>query len=236
MAGMNKVNTQDSGEQANPITRQIYRDLPAGMYAEATMFVSPAPSLLKLNQALLADMTLSSAWFKSEDGLSALSGKAVNSNNSPIALAYSGHQFGHWVPVLGDGRAHMLGQIVQGDGAPIDIQTKGSGRTAYSRGGDGRATLGSVLREYIVSEAMAGLGIPTTRSLAAIATGETVMREAPAQGAILVRTASSHLRVGSFQFASASPDSGDVRKLADFTIEHYFSELKHQPDRYYSRY
>ena len=139
-------------------------------------------------------------------------------------LAYAGHQFGHFVPQLGDGRAILLGEVVDRDGARRDIQLKGSGPTPFSRGGDGRAALGPVLREYIVSEAMAALGMPTTRSLAAVMTGEPVYRETMLPGAILTRVAASHIRVGTFQYFAARRDIEAVRLLADYTI------ARHYPD------
>ena len=152
----------------SPITQQRYRDLPITMFSESNIAASSAPSLIKLNENLLNEYGIGSDWFKSEKGLMTLAGNHADPSNYPVAMAYSGHQFAHWVPVLGDGRAHMLGQMKTNVGSLIDVQLKGSGRTHYSRGGDGRATLGSVLREYLISEAMAGLGIPTTRSLAII--------------------------------------------------------------------
>ena len=139
-------------------------------------------------------------------------------------MAYAGHQFGQFVPQLGDGRAILLGEVVDRDGVRRDIQLKGSGRTPFSRGGDGRAALGPVLREYVVSEAMAALGIPTTRSLAAVLTGETVVRETYLPGAVLTRVASSHVRVGTFQFFAARGDTEGVRLLADHVIARHYPE------------
>ncbi len=149
---------------------------------------------------------------------------SVPDGASPIAAAYAGHQFGHFVPQLGDGRAILLGEVVAPDGTRFDIQLKGSGRTPFSRGGDGRAALGPVLREYIVSEAMAALGVPTTRALAAVTTGEPVYRETMLPGAILTRVASSHIRVGTFQYFAARADTEAVRQLADHVI------ARHYPD------
>ncbi len=142
----------------------------------------------------------------------------------PIAMAYAGHQFGHFVPQLGDGRAILLGEVIDADGVRRDIQLKGSGPTPFSRRGDGRAALGPVLREYIVSEAMAALGIPTTRSLAAVVTGESVMRETPLPGAVLTRVAASHIRVGTFQYFAARGDTDGVRRLADHVISRHYPE------------
>jgi uncharacterized protein YdiU (UPF0061 family) len=216
----------------SPITQQRYRDLPITMFSESNIAASTAPSLIKLNENLLKQYGIDSDWFKSDKGLMTLAGNNADPSNSPIAMAYSGHQFAHWVPVLGDGRAHMLGQMKTNVGSLIDVQLKGSGRTHYSRGGDGRATLGSVLREYLISEAMAGLGIPTTRSLAIVKTGDTVQRESITAGAILVRTAASHIRVGTFQYASATQDISVIKALADFVINQHFPELEQHNDKY----
>ena len=139
-------------------------------------------------------------------------------------MAYAGHQFGHFVPQLGDGRANLLGEVVGRDGVRYDIQLKGSGPTPFSRGGDGRAALGPVLREYIVSEAMAALGVPTTRALAAVTTGERVLRETVLPGAVLTRVAASHLRVGTFQYFAARGDTEGMRMLADYAIARHYPE------------
>lgn len=204
----------------NPISANSYRKLPPGMYTDDVPMPAPDSGLLILNAALLQEYGIAEDWFRGPEGLAVLSGSAVNVANPPLAMAYAGHQFGQRVPLLGDGRAHMLGQMQTRSG-PVDVQLKGSGRTTYSRGGDGRATLASVLREYIVSEAMAGLGIPTTRSLAAIATREPVFREQPEPGGVLARTAQSHVRVGTFQYA-AGLGADAVRSLADFMLDQHF--------------
>ena len=217
---------------ANPITLQQYRALPAGMYEVVAPTPTRQPALLELNRGLLAELGIDADWFETDEALGVFSGNAVNATNSPIAMAYAGHQFGHWVPQLGDGRAHMLGQLRSADGTSVDVQLKGSGRTRFSRGGDGRATLGAVVREHIVSEAMAGLGIATSRSLAIVATGEPVYREEPEPGAILVRTAGSHVRVGTFQFAAAHLGADAVRALADHVIERNYPALRGSPERY----
>lgn len=220
-----------SGQSSNPIQYQHYRELPAGFYEEALPAASPAPTLIALNKAFLEAEGIASDWFQSEAGLAAFAGNA-DYDNPPIAMAYAAHQFGHWVPLLGDGRAHMLGQMRNANGDAIDVQLKGSGRTRFSRGGDGLATLGSMLREYIVSEAMHGLGIPTTRSLAVIGTGGKVMREEVLPGAIVVRTALSHIRIGGFQYAITSQGEDGVKALADFVITHYYPALASHPDKY----
>lgn len=216
----------------NPIASQHYRALPAEMYEVVNPTPAKEPQLLELNHQLLAEYGLEATWFQSADALGVLSGSATIPDNAPLAMAYAGHQFGHWVPQLGDGRAHMLGQLNSADGATRDVQLKGSGRTRFSRGGDGRATLGSVVREYVISEAMAGLGIPTSRSLAIVATGESVLRERPEPGAILVRTAASHIRVGSFQYAAARLGADALKALADHVVEHNYPMLLDADSRY----
>ncbi len=213
-----------------PIARNHYARLPEAFYSGDKPDPVKQPQLLILNKELLAEYQLDADWFESEAGLAVLSGNVAQADPAPVAMAYAGHQFGHRVPLLGDGRAHMLGQLNTAAGL-IDVQLKGSGHTRFSRGGDGRATLKSVLREYLISEAMAGLSIPTTRSLAVIGTGEDVFREYPEPGAILVRTARSHIRVGSFQHA-ANVGTDEVRALADHMIEHHYPELADSPDKY----
>jgi serine/tyrosine/threonine adenylyltransferase len=209
-----------------PITQNRYCQLPPDFFDAAMPDAAPAPRLIALNHGLITGYGLDAAWFETGDALEVFSGRATAANVPPIALAYSGHQFGGWSPLLGDGRAHMLGQMPLADGGMVDVQLKGSGSTRFSRGGDGKATLASVLREYLVSEAMAGLGIPATRALAVIATGETVYRNAALPGAILVRTAESHIRVGSFQFAAANLGPDGVRALADYMLDHHFAARK----------
>ncbi len=222
-----------SANLSNPVTLQRYKTLQEGFYIDMPPAQPPSPALVELNTSLLESYGVNKAWFHSEDGIGFLSGNHDYEGSSPLAMAYSGHQFGHWAPVLGDGRAHMLGQIETDDGSLIDIQLKGSGRTPFSRGGDGKATLGAVIREYLISEAMAGLGIPTTRTLAVLTTGEQIIRDfRHVPGAIQVRTATSHLRVGSFQYAHSRLGKDGVQALADFAIEHHFPALKGREDRY----
>jgi uncharacterized protein YdiU (UPF0061 family) len=201
-----------------------YVRLPEHFYAKLPPTPVATPELLKLNEALAHELGLDPAWLASAAGVDALAGNAVPDGAEPIAMAYAGHQFGNWVPQLGDGRAILLGEVVDRNGARRDIQLKGAGRTPFSRMGDGRAWIGPVLREYVVSEAMAALGIPTTRALAAVATGETIYRERPLPGAILTRVARSHVRVGTFQFFAARGDVEAVRALADHCI------ARHDPD------
>ena len=196
------------------------RDLP-GTYLRQAPDLAPSPRFLALNRPLCAELGLDAdllaqhpEWVAGQPPAGA----------DPLALAYAGHQFGNFSPSLGDGRAHLLGEILTPRGR-LDLQTKGSGRTAFSRGGDGKAVLGPMLREYLISEAMAALGVPTTRSLAVVTTGETVLRqEGPLPGALVVRLASSHIRVGSFEFFAARGETDKLRALLDYTI------ARHDPD------
>jgi protein adenylyltransferase len=182
---------------------------------------APEPRLLVLNEPLATELGLDPDWLRSDEGLGLLVGTAVPSGAAPVAQAYAGHQFGGFVPRLGDGRALLLGELVDAGGQLHDLHLKGSGRTPFARGGDGLAAVGPMLREYVVSEAMHALGIPTTRSLAVVATGGRVRRETLLPGAVLARAASSHLRVGSFQYARATGDAGLLRRLADFAISRH---------------
>jgi uncharacterized protein YdiU (UPF0061 family) len=201
-----------------------YARLPERFYARVSPAQYPAPRLIRLNRELAASLTLDSDWLQSPDGLDILSGRRVADGSEPIALAYAGHQFGNFVPQLGDGRAILLGEVVAPDGRRCDVQLKGAGRTPFSRGGDGRAALGPILREYVVSEAMAALGIPSTRALAAVATGEEVIRDGVSPGAVLTRVASSHIRVGTFQYFAARGDQEGVRLLADHVLARHYPE------------
>jgi len=179
---------------------------------------------VKLNRTLALELGLDPEDLTTPEGVALLAGNRIAPGSEPIALAYAGHHFGNFVPQLGDGRALLLGEVVDVKGVRRDIQLKGSGPTPFSRNGDGRAAIGPVLREYIISEAMAALGIPTTRSLAAVLTGEPVYREAALPGAVLTRVASSHIRVGTFQFFAARGDVDGLRLLADHVI------ARHYPD------
>jgi serine/tyrosine/threonine adenylyltransferase len=185
---------------------------------------SPEPALLALNEPLATSLGLDATWLRSPDGSRFLVGNLVPEGAAPVAQAYSGHQFGGYSPRLGDGRALLLGELVGSDEVVRDLHLKGSGRTPFARGGDGLAAVGPMLREYVLSEAMHALGIPTTRALAVVATGQQVYRDTPLPGAVLARVASSHLRVGSFQYAAASDDAGLLHRLADYAI------ARHYPD------
>ncbi len=195
-----------------------YAKLPSQFHARLAPTPVAAPRLLRLNLPLADELGLDAKWLSGPDGVAMLAGNRMPEGADPLAMVYAGHQFGHWVPQLGDGRAILLGEVRDRDGMRREIQLKGSGRTPFSRSGDGRAAIGPVLREYIVSEAMAALGIRTTRSLAAVATGERVYRESVLPGAILTRVARSHVRVGTFQFFAARGDVASLRQLADHAI------------------
>src|ERR1700734_3655915 len=199
-----------------------YARLPEHFYARLDPTPVAAPRLVKLNVELARNLGLDPDALASPRGVEILAGNRVAEGAEPLALAYAGHQFGHFVPQLGDGRTNLLGEVVGRDGVRYDIQLKGSGPTPFSRGGDGRAALGPVLREYILSEAMAALGVPTTRALAAVTTGERVLRETALPGAVLTRVAASHLRVGTFQYFAAQGDTEGTRRLADYAIARHY--------------
>jgi len=202
-----------------------YARLPERFYAVVNPTAVAAPRLVKLNEELARQLGLDPDWLKGPDGLAMLAGNSLVEGTTPIATAYAGHQFGGFSPQLGDGRAILLGEVVDRDGQRRDIQLKGAGPTPFSRRGDGRAALGPVLREYIVSEAMAALGVPTTRALAAVLTGETVRRETLLPGAILTRIAASHIRIGTFQFFAARRDAEALRLLADHVIARHYPQV-----------
>ncbi|MGA7070526.1 protein adenylyltransferase SelO [Bradyrhizobium sp.] len=204
--------------------QNTYAALPDGFFARVAPTPVSSPRLIKLNRPLAVRLGLDPDLLESPEGAEILAGKRLPDGAEPIAMAYAGHQFGHFVPQLGDGRAILLGEVVDIDGVRRDIQLKGSGPTPFSRRGDGRAALGPVLREYIVSEAMAALGIPTTRSLAATITGEHVIRETPLPGAVLTRVASSHIRVGTFQYFAARGDTVGIKRLADHAIARHYPQ------------
>ncbi len=184
------------------------------------------PAMIKLNKALAEQLNLNIDALQSDEGLAIFSGNSIPSGADPIAMAYAGHQFGNWVPQLGDGRAILLGEVIDRHGTRFDIQLKGAGPTPYSRNGDGRSAIGPVIREYIVSEAMAALGVPTTRALCAVSTGDSVRRESMLPGGILARVARSHIRVGTFQFFAARSDIESVKLLTDYVINRHYPDLK----------
>jgi uncharacterized protein YdiU (UPF0061 family) len=201
-----------------------YARLPERFFARVDPAHFAAPQLIKLNRELAEALRLDVDWLASEDGVAFLSGQTIVDGSEPVATAYAGHQFGNFVPQLGDGRAILLGELLDRDGKRFDIQLKGAGRTPFSRMGDGRAAVGPVLREYVVSEFMAAVSIPTTRSLAALATGEPVFRERALPGALLVRVASSHIRVGTFQYFAVRRDTDALKAVADHVITRHYPE------------
>ena len=199
-----------------------YARLPGSMHVGVDPTPVSAPRLIRVNEPLARELGINPAALTAEVAV----GNALLPGSTPIAQAYAGHQFGNFVPQLGDGRAILLGEVVDVNGRRRDIQLKGSGRTPFSRGGDGRAALGPVLREYLVSEAMNALGIPTTRALMAATTGERVYRDDVLPGAVLTRVAASHIRVGTFQFFAARKDHESLTLLIDHVIERHYPELK----------
>lgn len=201
-----------------------YGRLPERFFTRIAPTPVAAPTLIALNKELSEDLGIDPDDLRTPDGVAALAGNAVPDGADPLAQVYAGHQFGGWSPQLGDGRAILLGEIIDTKGIRRDIQLKGSGPTPYSRQGDGRAWLGPVIREYLVSEAMHALGIPTTRALAAVATGETVNRGQALPGGVLTRVASSHVRVGTFQYFAARGDVEAIEKLTEYVI------ARHYPD------
>jgi uncharacterized protein YdiU (UPF0061 family) len=205
-----------------------YTQLPAHFYARINPTPVAAPRLIKLNEQLALDLNLDPTSLATPEGIEILAGNRIAAGSEPLAIAYAGHQFGHFVPQLGDGRANLLGEVraTRGPNAGhlYDIQLKGSGPTPFSRRGDGRAALGPVLREYLLSEAMHALGVPSTRALAAVLTGQPVFRETAQPGAVFTRVAASHLRVGTFQFFAARQDTAGLRQLADFAINRHYPE------------
>ncbi|HEY6578156.1 MAG TPA: YdiU family protein [Rhizomicrobium sp.] len=229
---------QDCSRQAEESLFQFdntYALLPERFYARLAPTKVSAPRLICVNRPLAEELGLDPGWLASQDGVAALAGNSVPEGADPLAMAYAGHQFGHFVPQLGDGRAILLGEVRARDGARYDVQLKGCGRTPFSRNGDGRAALGPVLREYILSEAMHAFGIPTTRALAVVATGEMVLREqGMLPGAVLTRVAKSHVRVGTFEFFAGRGDAEGVENLADYVIERLYPNAAAAPNPYLS--
>lgn len=221
-----------AGTEAAALFDNSYARLPERFYARLPAAKVAAPRLIRVNDGLAELLGLDPAFLRGDEGVAWLAGNLVPEGAAPIAMAYAGHQFGNFVPQLGDGRAILLGEIVGRDGVRRDLQLKGSGRTPFSRGGDGRAALGPVLREFLLSEAMAALGIPTTRTLAAVLSGEVVFREVPQPGAVLARVAQSHVRIGTFQYFAARGDTEAVRLLADYIIARHYPQAEAAENRY----
>lgn len=214
-----------------PFDNSYAREL-EGFYMPWNAEKAPSPKLLKWNAALAQELTSDLATWDEQTIEAVFSGNLPPEGSAPLAQAYAGHQFGGFSPQLGDGRALLLGELNDTNGARRDIQLKGSGRTPFSRGGDGKAPLAPVLREYLIGEAMHALGIPTTRGLAAVTTGEAVYREGPLQGAVLTRVAASHLRVGTFQYFAARQETAKVRQLADYAIARHYPHIADEETPY----
>lgn len=218
-----------------PITfDNSYAKLPDGFYTRQALQPVAKPALIKANLRLAEQLGIDLTWLSSEAATQVFAGNELLPGADPLATVYAGFQFGNWNPQLGDGRALLLGEVLTGSGKRFDLQLKGSGPTHYSRGGDGRSPLGPVLREYLVSEAMNALGVPTTRALAAVTTGELVYREQAEPGGVLTRVASSHIRFGSFQYFSGEQDVRSLRRLADYTIERHYPECQASEQPYRS--
>lgn len=212
---------------SSPFSRPFdnsYSRLPADFFSRQKPDSVSGPVLIKANHCLARNLGIDPDWLESEQGVAFVAGNYLPQGADPIAAVYAGHQFGGFSPRLGDGRAVLIGEILAADGQRYDLQLKGSGRTAYSRGGDGRAPLGPVLREYVLSEAMAVLGVPTTRALAAVLSGDLVMRETPLPGAVLARVAKSHLRIGTIQYFAARNDLKSLKVLVDYVIKRHYPE------------
>jgi uncharacterized protein YdiU (UPF0061 family) len=209
-----------------------YARLPERFYARLAPTRVAAPRLVRLNEGLARELGLDPSYLASPEGVEILAGNRVPIGSEPIAMAYAGHQFGGFSPQLGDGRAILLGEVIDRHGNRRDVQLKGSGPTPYSRRGDGRAALGPVLREYIIGEAMHAFGVPTTRALAAVTTGEHVMRETALPGAVLTRVAASHIRVGTFQFFAVRKDVDGLKALADYVIARHYPDLAEAANPY----
>lgn len=208
----------------------------AGMYEPWRANVVAEPRLLAFNDELADELGLDPSFLRSPEGVAVLVGNVVPEGAEPIAQAYSGHQFGGFSPRLGDGRALLLGEVIDVHGRRRDIHLKGSGRTPFARGGDGKAAIGPMLREFIMGEAMHALGVPTTRALAVVATGESIARESLLPGAVLTRVASSHLRVGTFQYAATTHDRDLLKRLADYAIARHYPEVAGASNPYLTFY
>lgn len=209
-----------------------YCQLPGQFYDKQLPVPVNAPELIYFNAALVEELNIDVG----DDLAEVFAGNKTPLGAEPISLVYAGHQFGGFVPRLGDGRAVLLGEIIDKNGVRKDVQLKGSGKTKYSRGGDGRSPIGSVIREFLVSEAMHALGIPTTRALAMVETGENVYREEPLRGGVLTRAASSHIRIGTFEYFAAQGDVDSVRILADYTIHRHYPQIADHENKYLEFY
>ncbi|MFK8067288.1 MAG: YdiU family protein [Gammaproteobacteria bacterium] len=223
-------------ENNSPDFDNSYVSLPERFYTRLAPTEVSNPELIRINHSLAEKLGINASWLESDQGLQTFAGNFIPGGSEPIATVYAGHQFGNWNPQLGDGRAILLGEVLSSEGQRFDLQLKGSGPTPYSRGGDGRAPLGPVLREYIVSEAMAALDIPTSRALACVTTGENVYRGLPLPGAIITRVAQSHIRIGHFQYFASRRDIEGLRLLADHVIQRHYPDLKKSDNPYKDLY
>ena len=221
----NKINTKVNFRKNHICFDNSFVNLGDKFYAKLNPTPVEKPEMIKLNDKLASNLGIELEMLDLQDWASIFSGNRILPGAEPLAMVYAGHQFGHLVPQLGDGRAILLGEVIDNFSIRNDIQLKGSGRTPFSRGGDGKAALGPVLREYLIAEGMHALGISTTRALAAVSTGENVYREIPLPGAILTRVAASHIRVGTFQYGAARGEVDKVRALADYTILRHYPEI-----------
>jgi uncharacterized protein YdiU (UPF0061 family) len=222
---MNNTQPSDKLIDLGGVFDSTYSQLPEPLFERVLPTPVSHPSLIALNQPLATRLGLDADRLASSDGVSILAGNALAQGSVPIATAYAGHQFGNWVPQLGDGRAVLIGERVDEAGLRHEIQLKGAGRTSWSRGGDGRCALGPAIREYVLSEAMQALGVPTTRALAVLQTGDKVLRESLLPGAIVVRVARSHVRVGTFQYFTARGDTDTLHSLMAHMIENHFAAV-----------
>ena len=202
-----------------------YVKLPQRFYVNQHPVPVSSPALIAVNGELAEFLAIDPLWLESDEGIRIIAGNQIPDGSEPIATVYAGHQFGHWNPRLGDGRAVLLGEVIGKDGERYDIQLKGSGITPFSRNGDGRAPLGPIIREYLVSEAMHALGVPTSRTLAAVTTGDVVYRESRLDGGVLARVAKSHIRIGTFQYFSSVGDIDGLRLLVDHVIQRHYPEV-----------
>lgn len=213
-----------------------YAELPDAFYSSVQPDSVPTPELIKVNEPLAETLGFETDFLHSEEAINLFSGNKLCCGADAIAMAYAGHQFGGWSPQLGDGRAALIGELTDLNDVRYDVQLKGAGRTPYSRGGDGKAGIGPVLREYILSEAMAALGVPTTRALAAVSTGEMIMREEPLPGAVFTRVAQSHVRVGTFQYFASldynEPKNSYVKTLADYVVDRHYPDARESETPY----
>ena len=223
---MEKPPTAEGTAAPIAVFSNSYARLPERFFARLSPVPVARPRLITFNELLASELKVDIQGLETDELAAVFSGNVTPPGAEPIAMAYAGHQFGNFVPRLGDGRAILLGEVLDRNGERRDIQLKGAGRTPFSRRGDGRAALGPVLREYLVSEAMHALGIPTTRALAAVLTGEFVFRDRQLPGAVLTRVASSHIRVGTFQYFAARGDMEAVERLADYAIDRHFPDAR----------